>query len=216
MKLSKESIKKFLNLIPPNTPKEELEDHWLDDLTYSQALVVCIGAGPWKEKRRQQVQRQALDMLEDHDITQIPWPLPKHEKWYPFDWQNDMLGKISRIFQYSHRIFNEWCNLRKKDCENSPTAIKTFWRFEFLKAIEYEKKVPKVLSLFIRDKLGFPSFPLDRHVKRILDDCDIPHDETLILNLCLRNGINPSQLNRYIFHQKSSNPDWRTKLVEIM
>lgn len=213
MILSKESITKFLNLIPNNTSDKELEDHWLDDLTYSQALVVCIGAGPWKEKRRQQVQQNALNILGNRDITQIDIDKIIKKQWYPFDWQNNMLMHFIVTFQNIQIIFDDWCNLIKRYSENSPIAIKTFWRLEFQKRIGYEKKLPKVLSLFIRDKLQFPSFPLDRHAKRILDDYGIPYNETLVIKLCLRNGIDPSKLNRYIFHQKSSNSDWRTRLM---
>lgn len=236
MKPSKESIQNFVNLIPPNTPEEELDFNWLDGLTYSQALVVCIGAGPWKETRRKNVQEHALKKLGDKDISEHNLDELVIEGWYPFDWQNKMLFKfieITKLFRYP---FNNCCfkittdfdenyskltnildiDINFADSVNIKTIAKLYSRMIFLNWYNYSNKIPKVISLFIRDKLKFPSFPLDRHVKRCLDEFNLPHDEQYIINICLNNNKDPSKLNRWIFKQKSSNPDWRKTLIEVL
>lgn len=208
MKPSKESVKKFLTLIPANTPEEELEDPWLDGLNFSQAFVVCVGAGPWKAPRREQVQAQALKRLGDKDLSELliwSFLIP----WYPLNWQNKMLDKIIKHLLDIQITFEAYCIWLKKIADGQ------YSKARFASDMGYSK-LPKVLSLFVRDKLKLPSFPLDRHVKRVLDDFEIPHDEEFIVQLCKKAGVNPSQLNRWIFKQKSSNPDWRKKLIDIL
>lgn len=213
--LSNESIKNFLTQVPKDTPQEEFEDHWLDDLTFSQALVVCIGAGPWKEGRRKQVQSEALKSLNNRDISEINIQEALIiGSWYPFEWQNRILFRFIQRTQTVPRTFENICEYfldYDRIIYEKPTleeAYNTYQRFEFLRFFGYEKDTPKVVSLFIRDKMKWPSFPLDRHVKANLDQFQIPHDEMLILRICLRNGIDPSMLNRWIFKQKSSNSNW--------
>lgn len=209
MKPSKESVQKFLNLIPPNTPEEQLEDPWLDDLNFSQAFVVCVGAGPWQRPRREQVQERALKRLKDRDLLHITIWDALSGPWYPLDWQNKMLDKMVRLLQLNDIFFKEYCEWLIN------TADGQYSRARFTSDMGY-KKLPKVLSLFVRDKLKLPAFPLDRHVKRVLDDFEIPHDEEFVVQLCKKASVNPSQLNRWIFGQKSSNPDWRKKLIDIL
>jgi len=215
VKLSKESVKSFLTQVPSDASEKELEDDWLENLTFSQALIVCIGAGPWKEGRRRQVQLNALKELGDRDLSLINiQETLVIGSWYPLEWQNKMLFRFIQRTQTTPRTFESICHhFKDYNCiiYTNPTpdeAWNTYQRFEFLKFFGYETKTPKVISLFIRDKLKFPAFPMDRHVKANLDQFKIPHDEMLVLKLCLRNGVDPSRLNRWIFKQKSYNTNW--------
>ncbi|HEC72412.1 MAG: hypothetical protein ACTSW7_01540 [Candidatus Thorarchaeota archaeon] len=215
MKPSKDSVKKFLNLIPTNTPKEELEDPWLDNLSYSHAFLVCVGAGPWKEARRRQVQANALRCFKNLGIEDLrDIPMETEIDWYPFKWQNEYVVMAASLVKMERGLTFE------KYCERvSEEGLDNQFFYDMIMVCSKDtnkKKYSKALSLFVRDKLKLPAFPLDRHVKRVLDDFEIPHDEEFVINLCKEHGVNPSQLNRWIFKQKSSNPDWRKKLIDIL
>jgi hypothetical protein len=66
----------------------------------------------------------------------------------------------------------------------------------------------KVISLFIRDKMNMPAFPIDRHVKRWLVENNLPTNEIEMLRYCFNNDVDPNKLNRWIVRQRfTGNPN---------
>jgi len=68
----------------------------------------------------------------------------------------------------------------------------------------------KTLSLFARDYLDVPAFPIDRHCRRGLIAAGLPVDEQALLKLCTESGVDASSVARYIVSGliDGSNPDW--------
>ena len=174
---------------------EPLQFDWLEGLTFSQALVVCVGAGPWKRKRRFDVQMAALQQLKHRDIYEIRGAI----RWYPFDWQNDMLWQIRKSMKKKCTYFNLFCKELPCTLEGRHAVYEAAGRH----------KGTKTLSLFCRDALGVPSFPIDRWVRRWLESCGLPVDEEWMLDACSKAAIDPSSLNRGIVTEGfSGNPNW--------
>ena len=167
----------------------------------SKAFLISVGAGPWKEQRRFNVQKAALDWY----ASTYARDLGKLEdigflKVYPFEWQNKFLRVLIKNLKEQNMYFSEYCNELKmrKDWRE---ALEEF--FEFCGST---KQGTKVLWMFVRDFMDIPAFPVDRHVKRAMEDKGLPTDAWEITNLCLDAGVNPNILNRKLFLGK--NPDW--------
>jgi len=172
-------------------------ENWLDNFNFSQSFILCVGSGPWRIERRKQVQSKALSILKNDDITDLTY---NYDNLFPLDWQNMLITHAYMINRYIGFSFEEYCNML---CKNTHKI------FSFYEIFGYtDKKHPKVLSMFIRDKFKQPAFPIDRHVKQNLNKYNIPHNEKLIIQNCEALNTNPSNLNRYIFNQKSSNPNY--------
>lgn len=71
-------------------------------------------------------------------------------------------------------------------------------------------KEAKVISLFCRDGLGAPSFPIDRHVKRKLQELHLPTNEDDMIEVCEKAGIDPRRAAATFVRTASDmdNPDW--------
>lgn len=165
---------------------------WLKNLSYSQAMVVCLGAGPWKIQRRKRIQEFALERLGDKDL----FYLYKCKKtWYPLSWQNDILSKI--VFNLHERNIKFLTLCKKLKFKKFPIA-------DFYTGICGVPIGTKVISLFLRDALDLPRFPIDRWVRRFLKEHSLPVDEEFMVNLCKMAGINASDFNRYIVNQNFS------------
>jgi hypothetical protein len=179
------------------------EQNWLNGLSYSNAFVICIGAGPWKITRRQKIQQLALNKLNNQDISTLD-----KVDWYPLDWQNKILNNlIENIKNSDFSTFEELCIDHKEQAKEYPFLI----RSSISSYCGYEKEPPKVISLFMRDALKIPSFPIDRHVKRKLKELELPTKEYKIIDLCIEANLDPRMV-AYAFVNESSgmeNPNWQ-------
>jgi hypothetical protein len=190
-------------LLTAAAPVEMQEFDWLEGLTFSQALVVCVGAGPWKRKRREDVQMAALLKLKHKDIYEIRGSI----NWYPLDWQNDMLWQVRRAMRKKCSYFNLFCKYLPRTLEGRHAVYEAAGR----------PKGTKTLSLFCRDALNIPSFPIDRWVQRWLEHHRLPVDEEWMISACTQIGFDPSALNRGIVTEGfSGNPDWSKAVWESL
>lgn len=158
--------------------------NWLDNFTPSEAFLVCLGAGPWKIKRRTLIQQQAVKALNKKDLSQVR---DINIFKYPLKWQND---KVAAMIDYLQRY-----------------KITMTWFAEFITHIKNPTKLlyevtntkgrAKVLDLFIRDYIKAPSFPIDRWVARALKDNDLPLHENYLIELCNKAGLDPRIVARH-------------------
>ena len=161
---------------------------WLRGRSYSEALVICVGAGPWRFERRKKIQGLALSALNNQDLKFFP------ENVYPLTWQNNIIKNIKQNLGWS--FFDKLCSrIAHRDT---------------LLELSGCKNLPKVLSLFCRDSLKIPSFPIDRHVKRKLEELGLPTKEDDIVNLCMEAKLDPRKVAVAFVRVASDmdNPDW--------
>lgn len=172
--------------------------HWLPSDS-SQAFICCIGAGPWKYGRRRKVQHEALKALGTRTIEQLEGT----EHWFPLTWQNEMLNCLTRFLHEKQRSNETMDNLisvlRNLDDDH---ARRLFYD------VCGRPNGTKVLSLFLRDYVGTPCFPIDRHVRRALEGLGLPTKEDEILDLCWQANIKPIPIARHLIGLKIKNPNW--------
>ena len=164
---------------------------WLRGRTLSEAFVICIGAGPWKFNRRKTIQGQALARLAKRDISQIETNID----WYPLDWQNNFTHTAVKNLKTQNVSFDIFCK---------NTSLSK------LQDLVGTKTKPKVISLFCRDALKIPSFPIDRHVRRKLIELGLPANEEEMIRLCISLDIDPRAVAVAFVRTASDmdNPDW--------
>jgi len=177
-------INRLKNLIQQIESKYQIDDGtWLDHLNASQAFLVCIGAGPWKINRRSLIQHGAIKALEDKDLSQVDNVKIFN---YPLDWQvqktADMIDYLQR-YKITMRWFANWV-------AGFPNPVKMLYD------ITKTRGRAKVLDLYARDYLKVTSFPIDRHVERILKENGFPINEQYMINLCKDAGLNVSHVAR--------------------
>lgn len=191
----KHQILNDLNSLP-----EKYNGSWMTN-DASKAFLISVGAGPWKEKRRYNVQKDALDWFAStyaRDLGQIE--NTNFLKVYPFEWQNKFLRVLIKNLRKKDMYFSKYCEELKKQ-EDWKKALEDFFVF-----CGSTKQGTKVLWMFARDYLDIPAFPVDRHVKRAMEAKGLPTDAWEMTNLCLDAGVNPNILNRKLFLGK--NPNW--------
>lgn len=168
----------------------------------STAFLCCIGAGPWKFKRRRAVQLQALTgalalMGCDGDLHD----LSDDVNLFPLAWQN----KFTRsAIQTTRTGYLSWRQFVESLAEHPEQA------HDRLAATCGARGQPKVLSLFLRDFVGVKSFPVDRHVARALERHGLPTTEAAMLELCAEHGFDPVPIARMLVGERidRGNPDW--------
>lgn len=171
---------------------------WLRGRSVSEAFVICLGAGPWKFGRRKNIQGQALEKLNGRDISEIS--IEEAREFYPLEWQNNFLLIAARALREYNMTFDKYCQEAMEDPEFALAYIRSL----------VATKEAKVISLFCRDGLGAPSFPIDRHVKRKLQELNLPTDEDSMIEVCEKAGIDP-RIAAVTFVRTASdmdNPDW--------
>jgi hypothetical protein len=174
---------------------------WLRGRSYSEAFVICLGAGPWKFNRRKKIQGESLDRLQGRDLSELYGTEP----WYPLEWQNNFLHRATVNLRKWDLTLSEVCLVARQMPGSG--ALKT------IQELVGTDKDPKVISLFCRDGLGVPSFPIDRHVRRKLKELNLPVDEDKMIKLCQEADIDP-RLAAVMFVRVASdmdNPDWSLK-----
>jgi hypothetical protein len=180
----------------------EVEDQnwcWLQGLSDTQAFLVCIGAGPWKAKRRHFIQNGALEAHAAQGAPDLAFIAP-NSLGYPLTWQ---VQKVMAIRSHLLRIIDDL-----------PLFGPPFE--EFCDGIRWERNPQplyeavgrsKVIELFVRDQLRLPSFPIDRHVRRALRAYKLPAEPDEIIQACEELAISPRLLSRMLFRLKSDNPN---------
>lgn len=197
------SEKVLLDFYNQQTPVQHF--NWLQGRSFSEAFVICIGAGPWKFDRRKKIQGEALDKLGNRDINELS--RDEASRFYPLEWQNEFLtNSVKSLQDVLHWSFDYFC-------EDLITRTKTkgvFFGLDSIYDLTQCSGSPKVLSLFCRDALQIPSFPIDRHVKRKLIELGLPTNERKMISLCFKVGINPSDAAVAFVRAASDmdNPDW--------
>ena len=172
---------------------------WLKGRSYSEAFVICVGAGPWKFARRKAIQGMALEKLAGKDIMDLGMV-----DWYPLEWQNNFVTNLSNNLQKAkHWTFEKFCI---NGIKNNKTIIFNYQLDAYCNCFNGSK----VLSLFCRDALGVSAFPIDRHVRRFLAQNNLPTKEDKVIKLCFEAELEPSKVAVAFVRAASSmdNPDW--------
>lgn len=180
----KNEIIKLKNIVSAIENSSIIDDGtWLDHLNSSQAFLTCIGAGPWKVNRRNFIQKQAIANLGALDLSEI-----KNVEVFkfPLDWQNQ---KVYNLIEYLNNISYSMEHF-SDELKKIPNAV------EVLYSVTKTKGRAKVLDLFARDYLKTISFPIDRHVERMLKENEFPVNEKYMIELCQAAGLNPSRIAR--------------------
>lgn len=165
-----EKLKTFIDNIEQNNIKID-DGSWLDHLKASQAFLVCLGAGPWKIKRRTFIQTQALQILGDRDLVNVD---VNETFGFPLEWQRSKIKYIIQYLQHHSWTMDQFI-ISLKDMTH-PVKI--------LYDITHTKNRAKVLDLFVRDYLKLPAFPIDRWVARRLREYNLPQNENYMIELC--------------------------------
>ena len=179
--------------------EESFNTNWMG-YEPSRAFLIALGAGPWKVDRRKAVQQKALEWFSHkyHDLVDIP---DVHQRIFPLDWQNKFLENMVSSLKKANMSFKFKCQDWRRDVRWERAAVNLF------NMCGIGKQGTKVLWMFIRDFLELPSFPIDRHIKRMLQEVNLPNDVWYIVALCQRIGTNPNDLNRKLFATKAINID---------
>lgn len=176
-------------------------DDWLPaDL--SKAFMICVGAGPWKFNRRQKVQQDALDFLDGRDLSELA---ELEITCYPFVWQRKMVNTLARHLKSRQQSMTEFCEeIRRAALDNPYMALWTFY------SSCGSAMGPKVLSLFCRDALKVPAFPIDRHVKRHLEKWNLPVNENALIRICQLADLSPREVATSFVRTglDNGNPNW--------
>jgi hypothetical protein len=178
--------------------KPEVGAEWLP-VDPNLAFLVCIACGPWKWPRRLKVMHAVLDrFLGTPDLDRIEVPDAGDLDWYPLDWQNSIVTAVARKLQERHVSWRQCCQWWKE----------TSWREAATELFSMcgRPNGTKTLWLFVRDHLGHPAFPIDRHVARALKKFGLPQNSWYMTQLCLDAQVDPADLDRAIFQTLSQNP----------
>lgn len=172
---------------------------WLQDLSYSQAFLCCVGSGPWTVNRRATVQRQALDALDGRDLSTIEPKAVENMRW-PLEWQRLYTRSAADYCAERSLTFRDLCE-QVEDHAFDPDPLSFLYQ-----VCGSSSKRVKVLDLFARDKLKIPAFPIDRHVRRRLVELSLPIDGPQMVRLCQAAGLSPASVNRSIFGSVAADP----------
>lgn len=194
---------KTVQQLNKSLPDPKYDGSWMSDEP-NVAFLVSVGAGPWKEKRRYNVQKAAIDWFygcgfkDMRDVSSFThW---EEEKVYPFKWQNDFLFNMGHSLKKSSDLFEALC-LEWKVSKDWEKSLK-----DLFDRCGTKPDGAKVLWMFARDFLGIPSFPIDRWIDRTLVHYNLPRSSWYMTKLCIEAEVDPNILNRKIFG--GTNPDW--------
>jgi len=192
----------FYNTEIINYPNPEFS--WMNGRSYSEKFVICVGAGPWKFGRRKKIQGDVLAKLNGRDLTHPNIHVNNYEcKWYPLTWQN-LFVECMKYYLLANKItMDQYCE----------KIIETNDRHHVYKNTSDSGKYTKVISLFCRDGLGIDAFPIDRHVKRKLEELNLPANEDKLIDMCRALNLKPAKVATLFVRTASEmdNPDWSIK-----
>ena len=179
------------------------ENTWLDGRSYSDAFVLCISSGPWRQDRRFKIQKDAISFVAGRDLSEINSKI----SFFPLMWQNSFLNSIIHFLQFRNQSMTEYCN----------DIISIYNETKYLHVVRFAlytacncPKGSKVLSLFMSDKVkSIPCFTIDRHVKFYLKEHNLPQTEVEMVKLCDENNIDPRLFSLAIAQSAGiKNPNW--------
>lgn len=198
-----------INALYKSLPEPDFSPNWMTQ-DPSCAMLISLGAGPWKLARRTAVQLKAVDWFLSHhykDLQDIEIPFvidgdkPAADV-YPLKWQNDYLYHLVINLQLKGIRFKFLTNIWRKGKDWQDNLKQLFY------FVHPDGLGSKVLWMFARDYLQIPAFPIDRHVKRFLIEHKLPRDPWKMTQLCLDCGIDPNDFNRRIFsNSRGDNPN---------
>ena len=180
---------------------EPLKQHsllrgWLPD-DFDQSFVICVGAGPWTINRRFEVQRQALEWLAGNDGSLAAVGERQLSiSCYPLQWQNTLVENMARYLHEGGWTMTTF-GLALRGLASYDRWAEALDLLHF--AANHGRRT-KVVSLYARDFLLIPAFPVDRHVRRILQANDLPTREGELVSLCMRHQLNPCSISRAFFY----------------
>jgi len=195
-----------IDIIKSLSNLEPTYDHTWVGSEPNRAFLICVGAGPWKVNRRRKVQQKALDWLGDRDLRDTNCQHLVDFDVYPFDWQNWMIYNMTYSLRSKNIKFSEQCSKWEKNRNSWNDKWKENIK-EFFDMCGTTKNGTKVLWMFVRDYLQFPAFPIDRWIKRALEEHNLPQNSWYITEACIEAGVDPNRLNRALFSGK--NPDFQ-------
>jgi hypothetical protein len=192
-------------------PPPDYDASWMGEEANC-AMLISLGAGPWKVKRRFDVQRAAVEWFLKQHVSDLSQLQPDAASAvYPLLWQNNHLQWLIASLRANKRSFDTWCStaiFEGLDYEHRPGVWETYLD-ELFEMCGVKEQGTKVLWMFARDFLGYPAFPIDRHVRRHLQARGLPTDPWYISRACLAGGVPAGELNRAMF--SGVNPDWSKK-----
>lgn len=174
---------------------------WLNGRSYSDAFVLCISSGPWRENRRLKIQTEAISFVAGRDLSEIN----SNVSFFPLMWQNSFMNNIIHYLQLNNKTMEQLCKQIKNELfiTNSRQLLYNFCGCP---------NGAKVLSLFCRDKLIIPCFSVDRHVRKWLKEHNLPQKENEMVKLCNDNNIDTVLFSTGIAQFSGiKNPDWSIK-----
>jgi hypothetical protein len=148
---------------------------WLPRHSPTKAFIICVAQGPWKFERREKITKTALKEVGSRDMNQIGSITA-----FPFTWQQGLVSNLNAYLVRKNLTMNQFMvKLRKLHARKGSAKARQLW-YNACGA----PTGPKVLSLFLRDWARIPSFPIDRHVKRMLVKHKLPIHEAALVQLC--------------------------------
>lgn len=163
------------------------------------ALLVCVGAGPWRYGRRRAVQQAAL--LKYQGLRAKGWNFNELQgtPLFPLAWQNLIVDRLSRWCCDMDFSWPYFLAVTQDPADDLQAIAKGQAGGRF-----------KVIDMFVRDFLVAPAFPIDRHVRAQLQEHGLPADQAVLLCACLDLKIDPIPLARWLGSSRldGGNPDW--------
>lgn len=184
-------------------PQQNREAKWLLDHRPSIAFAICIGAGPWKIGRRSIIQKSFIDAIGKRDLRD-PVALRKLIPACQLDWQNKWFEQINHgLIHLSNKarrriLFDDLFWLGTSLTQDKLDIFESLIGCSIYRA-------PKVVQLFARDYMFIQCFPVDRHVRRWLEERKLPNRSDKVVMLFKELGLNPSGYSRAIFNNKAAN-----------
>jgi len=176
---------------------------WLP-VDFDYGFVCCIGAGPWTLKRRYDVQEAAMNWYRSNEPMEFIGERQLQVSCYPLQWQNSMLERMCRY------LYDGGWTMESFGYALIGLAEKEMWSdaLHVLHHAANNGRRTKVVSLYARDFLKIPAFPIDRHVKRVLVANGLPTKEDVLISECLDYGLDPCRVARSLFYASvsSGNP----------
>lgn len=168
------------------------------------ALLVCLGAGPWKVERRTKVQKKAIKWFLESEIKDLKYAnVLEVKNVFPLHWQNQHLIYLIENLNRINLTFQEFCDIWKKNITHKWEDF-SIRLFQLCNVRNYYKGT-KTLWLFTRDFMNGPSFPIDRHVTKKLQEYNLPLDSHYMTRACVAAKIDGNELNRAFFSGINTN-----------
>lgn len=187
------------------TYKPMYDADWMNTDNPSDALLICIAMGPWKQDRRFKIADKAIEWLyittRPHEVDLRYADLVTVSTVFPLEWQRAYARSVIRRLVVEDITFlNRYEEWRARVAEAScvwPRVLEELFRM-----CDAKPNGSKVLWLFARDFLKVPAFPIDRWVARNLKKHGLPANPWYLTHACLQAGVDPNELARAFYTQR--------------